>query len=162
MRAVFEQPKHLNAVCYQRLVRTLRPLLVVGAVILSGLALTALWRRAEAGQQVSGLNWVLGACAGLCAAMVCRLTLRFDMRNRRYLEFRDEGLFLSGRGFVNFGRVLDSSISPDPIEPRYTRVRLTYKCGFGGKHWTMLLDDAAQISELRNTLKQRIPRRTAA
>jgi len=158
VRATFEQPKHLNAVCYQRVIRTLRPLLIACAVILSGLALTALWRRAEAGQQVSGLNWVLGASVGLCAAIVCRLTLRFDMRNRRYLEFRDEGLFLSGRGFVNFGRVLDSSISPDPIEPSYTRVRLTHKSGFGRKHWTMLLDDEAQISELRDALEARMPR----
>lgn len=136
----------------------MRPLFIVNALLLSGLVLIGLWRRAEAGQQISGLNWVLGASVGLWAAGLARLALRLDMSNRRYLELRHNAIFLARRGVVALRRFVDWSITPDPVEPRYTRLRLTYKFGFGRKQWTMLLDDQAQISELRRELEARIPR----
>lgn len=161
MRAMFDQPKHLSEVRYQRVVRTVRPLVIVSALLLSGLALIALWRRTEAGQQISTTNWLLGGSVGLWVALGVWLCLRLELRNRHNLEVRENGLLLTGRGGVAFQRFLDWSITPDPVEPRYKRLRLTYKLGFARKQWTMLLDDAAQNSELRDALKKRIPRRTA-
>jgi hypothetical protein len=158
MGATFEQPKHLNAVCSQRLIQAFRPVLVTFAVVLAGLVLVALWRKADAGEHISVLNWVLGASVGLWSAVLVRLALRWELNNLRYLECRDNGLFLARRGFVAFRRFVDWSITPDSVEPRYTRLRLTYKFGFGRKQWTMLLDDQAQISGLRRELEARIPR----
>jgi hypothetical protein len=156
VRAVFEQPKHLSKVRYQRAVRTLRSLIIVSALLLSGLGLIALWRQATAGQQVSTAQWVLAGSLGLWVAVVVWLGLRLELWNRHYLEFRDQGLFLAWRGGVPFHRFLDWSIAPDPVEPRYTRLRLIYKSGPARKRWTMLLDDEAQISELREMLGRRI------
>lgn len=158
MRATFEQPKHLNAVCYQRVVRTVRPLVIVSALLLSGLALIALWRRAAAGAQISATQWVFGGSLGLWVAVIAWLGLRLELWNRHHLEFREHGLFLAGRGGVPFHKFLYWSITPDPVEPRYTRLRLTYKSGFARKQWTMLLDDESQISELRDSLNKALRR----
>lgn len=113
----FEQPKHLNAVCYQRVVRTVRPLVIVSALLLSGLGLIALWRRATAGQQISTAQRVFVGSLGLWVAVIAWLGLRLELWNQNYLEFREHGLFLAVSGDVPFHRFLDWSVTPDPVEP---------------------------------------------
>ena len=159
MNSIFEQPKHLRVVSYQRLVRALQPILFVYGVVISGLVLVALWRRAEAGQQISVLRWMFGATVGLWAAGLMRFAMRLELSRRRYVEFRDDGIFLARRGIVPLRRFVSWSLSPDAVEPRYTRVRLTYKFGVGRKHWTMLLDDDGQIAALRLALSRQIPQK---
>jgi hypothetical protein len=162
MSMTFEQPKHLSVVNYQRLVRTLRPMLLISGTILSGMVLIALWRRAESGEQVSAWRWMAGATVGLLMAALIRVTLLFEKSRRRCIEFRGDGLLLTRRGAIALRRFIAWSLSPDPIEPRYTRLRLTYRFGLGRKHWTMLLDDDAQISELRHALTLQIPQEMVA
>jgi hypothetical protein len=157
MSMTFEQPKHLNVVIHQRAVRDLRPVLLVSGVMLSGLALIGLWRRAESGEQVSAWRWMAGAAVGPLMAVLMRLIPLSGKSRRRCIEFRGDGILLTGLGVVAFRRFVTWSLSPDPIEPQYTRLRLTYRFGLGRKHWTMLLDDDAQISELRLALTLQIP-----
>src|SRR5688572_4939730 len=87
--AMFEQPKHLSLVSHRRVVRALQPMLIVYGVVISGSVLIGLWQRAAAGQRFSILHWIVGATIGLWAASLIRLTLRFEMSRRRYIEFRD-------------------------------------------------------------------------
>ena len=159
MNTIFEQPKHLTAVCYQRLVHAFQPVLIVYGLVMSGLVLMALWRKAEAGQEISILNWMLGATVGLWAAGLIRLAMRLELSRRRYVEFRDGGIFLARRGIVTLRRFVSWSLSPDPVDPCYTRLRLTYKFGLGRKRWSMLLDDDEQIAALRHALSLQIPRK---
>ena len=86
MSTTYEQPKHLRAVSYQRLVRAFQPVLIVYGVVMSGLVLVALWRKAEAGQQISVLRWILGATVGLWAAGLVRFALRLELSRRRHIE----------------------------------------------------------------------------
>lgn len=161
MGTTFEQPKHLSLVRYRRLVRALQPVLIVYGVVISGSVLIGLWRRAAAGQQFSILYWIAGATVGLWAASLIRLALRLEMARRCYIEFRDGRLVLARRGVLALRRFVSWSLSPDAVEPRYTRLRLTYKFGFGRKHWIMLLDDDEQIEELRHALSLQIPQKDA-
>lgn len=162
MSMTFEQPKHLNFVIYQRTVRALQPMLLVSGAILSGMMLIGLWRRAGASEQVSAWRWMAGVGVGLLMAGLIRLSLLFELSRRRSIEFRGGELLLTRRGVVALRRIIAWSLSPDPIEPRYTQLRLTYRFGLGRKHWTMLLDDDAQISELRHALTLQIPQKMAA
>jgi hypothetical protein len=155
----FEQPKHLNVVIYRRLAHALQPILLVSGVILSGMMVIGLWRRAEAGEQVSAWRWMTGAAVGLLSAGLVRLALLFEKSRRRYIEFRGDGLLLAQRGVVAPCRLISWSLSPDPIEPGYTRLGMTYKFGLGRKHWTMLLDDEAQIAGLRHALTLQFPQK---
>lgn len=83
--------------------------------------------------------------------------MRLELSRRRYIEFRDGGIFLARRGTVGIRRFVSWSLSPDSLEPRYTRLRLTYKFGLGRKHWSMLLDDGGEIAALRHELSLQIP-----
>ena len=159
MNKTFEQPKHLTAVCYQRRVHAFQPVLIVHCVVMSGLVLIALWRRAAAGQEISILRWVLGTTVGLWSAGLIRLAMRLELWRRRYFEFRDGGIFLARRGVIALRRFVSWSLAPDPVQPRYSRLRLTYKFGLGRKHWSMLLDDDEQIAALRHELSLQIPQK---
>ena len=156
MDTTFDQPKHLVAVCCLRLVRAFQPILFVYGVVMSTSVLLALWRKSAAGQEISLLHWMLGGSMGLWAAGLTRLGLRLGLSRRRYIEFRDRGIFLSGRGVVAFRRFVSWSLSPDAVDPHHTRLRLTYKFGLGRKDWSMLLDDDEQIAALRHTLSVRL------
>jgi hypothetical protein len=103
-----------------------------------------------------------GAAVGPLNAGLLRLTLLFEKSRRRCIEFRGDGILLTPRGVVALRRFVAWSLSPDPIEPQYTRLRLTYRFGLGRKNWTMLLDDDAQILELRHALASQIPPEKAA
>ena len=161
MRTTFEQPKHLTRVCYRRAVHAFQPVLIVYGIVMSGLVLVALWRQAEAGAEISILRWMLGATVGLWAAGLIRLAMRLELSRRRYVEFRDGGIFLARRGVIALRRFVSWSLSPDPVEPRYTRLRLTYKFGLGKKHWSMLLDDDEQIAALRHALSLQVQQKDA-
>jgi hypothetical protein len=82
-----------------------------------------------------------GAAVGPLNAGLLRLTLLFEKSRRRCIEFRGDGILLTPRG---------------------ARLRLTYRFGLGRKNWTMLLDDDAQILELRHALASQIPPEKAA
>jgi hypothetical protein len=157
MNTTFEQPRHLAAVSYQRVVRAIHPLLIAYGILMSCLVILVLYRRAAAGQEVTSLEWMLGATVGLLAAGLHRLALRLESSGRRYVEFRDGGIFLARRGVVALRRFVSWSLAPDPLEPRYTRLLLTYKFALGRKHWSMLLDDADHIAALRHALSTQIP-----
>jgi hypothetical protein len=157
VKTTFEQPKHLAAVSYQRLVRVLQPLLLAYGFLMSGLVLFVLYRRAAAGQKVTAVEWMVGATLGLWAAGLHRLVLRLEACRRRYVEFRVDGIFLAQRGVVAPRRFVAWSLAPDSLEPRYTRLLLTYKYGLGRKRWSMLLDDPEHIAALRQALSTQIP-----
>jgi hypothetical protein len=162
MNTTFEQPKHLTAVSYQRQVRAFQPLLIAYCILLSCLGLFLLYNRTAAGQHVTWWEWLLGATLGLWAAGAQRLALRLDSPRRRYIEFRNGGMFLAQRGVVALRRFISWSLDPDPLEPRYNRLLLTYKFGLGRKHWSMLLDDAEHIAALRHALSTQIPQKDPA
>ena|SRR6266496_3728136 len=161
MSTTFEEPEHLSEVSYQRVVRAFQPVLILYAVLIPAPVLIALWRRAEAGQHVSVLNWMMGATVGLWAAGLLRLALRFEGSRRRYIQLRDDGLFLARRGVIALRRIVAWSLSSDTVEPRYTRFQVIYRHGFGRKRWSMLLDDDGQISQLRKALESHIPQSNA-
>jgi hypothetical protein len=152
VNTTFEQPKHLTAVSYHRLARAIRPLLIAYGILMSCTVLFTLYLRTAAGQAVTPLEWILAATVGLLAAGLHRLALRFQSSRRRYVEFRDGGIFLAQRGIVALRRFVSWSLDPDPLEPRYNRLLLTYKSGLGRQRWSMLLDDAEHIAELRHAL----------
>jgi hypothetical protein len=161
MTTTFEQPKHLSIVAYQRLVRAVWPMFLVCGGLLSAMLVFGLWRRAVAGEQVSAWRWIAAASVGFLVVGLFWLGLLFESSRRRYVEFRGDRLFLAQRGAVAVRRFITWSMSPDPIEPRYTRLQLVYRFGLGRKRWSMLLDDERQIAELRDALTQ-IPQRDAA
>ena len=161
MITTFEQPKHLSLVSYQRTVRAVWPVFLVFGCILSAMLVFGLWRRAAAGEQVAAWRWIAAAGIGFLQVGLIRLGLLCERSRRRYVEFRGDRLFLAQRGAIAIRRFLTWSLSPDPIEPRYTRLQLVYRFGFGRKRWSMLLDDEKQIAELRDALRQ-IPKRDAA
>jgi hypothetical protein len=162
MTATFEQPKHLNVVTYQRAIRAVWPVFLVCGCILSAMLVFDLWRRAAAGEQVATWCWIVATGIGFFMVGLIRLRLFFERSRRRYVEFRGDKLFLAQRGAVAFRRFITWSLSPDPIEPRYTRLQLVYRFSLGRKRWSMLLDDATQIAELRHALTAQIPQRHAA
>src|SRR5258707_1863901 len=100
MTTVFEQPKHLCALSYRRVVRSLAPGIVIYASLLSALVLLALWNQAAHGEHISTLHFVLGATTGLWVAILVWFRLRFERTRRRYFELRLDGLFIPGRGFI--------------------------------------------------------------
>jgi hypothetical protein len=158
----FEQPKHLNIVTYQRVVRAVWPIFLFWGGLLSSMMVFGLWRRAAAGEHVAGWRWIGAAGVGFLLLGLIHLGLLFERSRRRYVELRGDRFFLAQRGAVAIRRFITWSLSPDPIEPRYTRLQLIYRFGFGRKRWSMLLDDASQIAELRDALTAHIPQRDAA
>ena len=158
----FEQPKHLNVVRYRRVVRAFWPVFLLAGGLTSVLMVFGLWLRAAVGEQVSAWRWAAAAGVGFCQVGLLRLGLVFERSCRRYVEFRADRLFLAQRGAVAVRRFVTWSLSPDPIEPRYTRLKLIYKSGFGRKRWSMLLDDASQIADLRHALTSQFPQREMA
>src|SRR5882672_7615263 len=120
----FEQPKHLNVVTYQRVLRAVWPIFLVGGGLLSAMTLFGLWRRAAAGEQVAPWRWIGAAGVGLSMVGLIRLGLFFERSRRRFVEFRGDRLLLAQRGAVAIRRFITWSLSPDPIEPRYTRLQL--------------------------------------
>jgi hypothetical protein len=161
MSTTFEQSRQLNVVVYKRLLRDLEPVSLAAGVIISGILFVGLWREAEAGKQVAAWCWAASAGIGVLVAGQLRLLLLVNKSSRRYMEFQGDRLFLTRRRPVALRRVISWSLVPDPIEPRYTVLRLTYRFGRGRKHWTMLMDNDAQISELRHALTLRIPQSIA-
>lgn len=157
MSTTFEQPKHLAAVSHQRLIRDSQPLLIAQGILVSCLGLFFLYNRPATGQQVKFWEWTLGATLGLWFVGLHRLALHLESPRRRYVEFRDGGIFLAQRGLVALRRFVSWSIAPDRLEPRYTRLLLIYTFGLGRKRWSMLLDDAEQIAALRRALSTQIP-----
>ena len=91
-----------------------------------------------------------------------RLGLLFERSRRRFLEVRGDRLILAQRGTVAIRRIITWSLSPDRLEPRYTRLQLVYRFGLGRKRWNMLLDDVSEIAELRHALTAQIPQREVA
>jgi hypothetical protein len=102
---------------------------------------------------------MVGATLGLWAAGLQCLALRLESSRRRYVEFRDDSIFLAQRGVVALRRFVSWSLAPDPLEPRYTRLLLTYKFGLTRKRWSMLLDDAEHIAALKHALSIQIPQK---
>jgi hypothetical protein len=121
-----------------------------------------LWRRSAAGEQVSAWRWIAAAGVGFLQVALIRLGLLYERTRRRYLEFRGERIVLGQRGAVAIRRLMAWSLTPDLIEPRYTRLRFVYRFGLGRKHWSTLLDDETQIAELRHALISHIPEKEAA
>ena len=161
MTTTFEQPKHLNVVIYRRVVRAVWPIFLICGGLLSAMMVVGLWHRAVAGEQVAAWRWVAAVGVGFLMVGLIHLGFLFERSRRRYVEFRGDRLFLAQRGGVAIRRFITWSLSPDPIEPRYTRLQLVYRFGFGRKRWSMLLDDASQIVELRFALTAQIPQRDA-
>src|SRR5947207_1411681 len=120
----YEQPQHLNELCYKRAIAILRPVLIGFAVLLSALVLFAQWRRAQTGYPVTILGSVMGATIGVWAAGLCWLALRFEYGRRHAIEFREKGLFLSGRGVIALPRIVSWSLSQDPLDSHYTWLRI--------------------------------------
>lgn len=152
----FEQPKRLNVVLQKRNVRLAYPAFIGMGLLLSAMLLFGTWQKAKMGQHFSPSAWIGLAFIGPLQITALLLMLRF-YSERRYIEFRDNGFYLSSRGNIKLKRIVNWSISPDLIEPRYFRLQIIYKYGFGRKRWTLLLDDHAQVSQLRDGLKERLP-----
>jgi hypothetical protein len=159
MTTTFEQPKHLNLVTYRRVVRIFAPMFTIYGIFLSGMLIFSLWRRAEAGEQVATWRWMAAIGVGFLIPGSLRLNLLYEKSRRRYVEFRGERLFLAKHGVIAIRRFVTWSLSADPIDPRYTRLQLIYRCGFGERRWTMLLDDDSQISKLRYLLTSQLPQK---
>jgi hypothetical protein len=155
----YEQPAHLNEVCYGRALAFLRRLVVILAVIMPACALIAQWGSAATGDRVSVIKSVIGSALGVGGVgLLGWLGLCFETKRRHCLEFRKEGLFLTGRGVITLRRILNWSLAQDSVEPRYTWLRITYKAfGFGRQRWSILLDDSEQTSKLRDALAIHIP-----
>jgi len=158
----FEQPKYLNAVTHQRFVRAVWPIFLFWGGLISAMMLFDLWRRAAAGEQVAPWRWIGAAGVGFLMLGLVRLGFFAERSRRRFVEFRGDRLFLAQCGAVAIRRFVTWSLSPDPIEPRYTRLQLVYRFGLGRKRWSMLLEDAGQIAELKQALAAHIPQRDAA
>lgn len=161
MSTTFEQPKHLNVVTYQRVVRAVWPVFLVWGGLLSGVLVFGLWRRAVAGEQIAMWRWVAGGGLGFLMVGLIRVGLIYEKSRRRYVEFRGDRLVLAQRGVIALRRFVAWSLLPDPVGPKYTRLQLVYRFGFGRRRWTMLLDDERQISELRHALSAEIPQQSA-
>jgi hypothetical protein len=161
MSTVFEQPKHLNVVIRRRLVRAVWPVVLIYCVILSVIILIGLWRKAAAGEPIAIWRWIGAAAIGLLMVGLVYLEVLFESSRRRYVEFRGDKLFLTQRGAIAVRRFVAWSLLPDPTEPQYTRLQLIYRFGLVRQRWSMLLDDKAQISELRHVLTSQIPHRDA-
>jgi hypothetical protein len=159
VNTTFEQPKHLAAVSYRRQVRDFQPLIIAYGILMSCLVLFVLYRRTAIGQQVALWEWLVGATLGLWVVGLHRLALRLESSRRRYVEFRNGGIFLAQRGVVALRRFVSWSLAPDPLEPRYNRLLLTYKFGLGRQRWSMLLDDAEHTAALRHALSTQIPQK---
>ena len=152
MSGVFEQPAHMNAVVYCRLVRMFWPLVLPFALVLSAVCVLGLWFRAAEGEQISTWRWMGAASVGVLMIALMRLKLLLESSRRRWIEFTGDRIVLAHRGAVAVRRFSSWSPSPDPVESRYTHLELTYKFGFGRKRWSMLLDDETQVEELRRAL----------
>jgi hypothetical protein len=162
MTTTFEQPEHLNLVAYRRLVRVCWRIFLPCGALLSALLLIGLWRRAAAGEQVSTWRWLAAASVGFLEVGLIRLGMRCEKSKRRYLEFRGDRLFLSGRGGIATRRFISWSFLPDPLEPRYTRLQLVYRFGLGRQRWSMLLDDNQPLAALGHALMLHLPQSKAA
>lgn len=162
MITTFEQPKHLNDNIYRRTVRMVWPLFLASGGLLSGMVLLKLWLRASAGESVSMGRWIAAAGVGFLSPFGVLLMLRYQRSQRRYLEFRGDKIFLAERGNIARHRFISWSLTPDKLESRFTCLQLVYKFGLGRKRWTMLLEDAAQISELKQVLTLQIPQKETA
>jgi len=162
MTTTFEQPKHLNDVTCQRIIRAVWPIFMVCGCLLSGMMVFGLWQRAAAGEHVTAWRWIAAVGVGFVMVGLFRLQLLFESSRRRYVEFRGDKLFLARRGNIAIRRFVTWSLSSDKIEPRYTQLLLVYRYGFGQKRWSMLLDDDQQIKELRDALTLQIPQQNAA
>lgn len=152
MTTTFEQPEHLNLVAYQRLVRVCWRVFLPCGALLSALLVIGLWRRTVAGEHVSTWRWMAAASVGFLEVGLIRLGFVCEKSKRRYVDFRGDSLFLSGRGAIATRRFISWSFSPDPREPRYTRLHLVYRFGLGRQRWSMLLDDDQQLAALGRAL----------
>lgn len=156
MITTFEQPKHLNDIIYRRTIRAIWPFFLILGGLLSGVVLLKLWLRASAGESVSMGRWIAAAGVGFVSPIGVLFLLRYQRSQRRYMEFRGDKIFLAERGNIARPRFISWSLTPDKLEPHHTCLQLVYKFGLGRKRWTMLLEDAAQISELKQVLTLQI------
>ncbi len=154
----FEQPGSLNRVRHRCVMRALRPLLGIYCIGLSAMVLFGLWRKASSGYAVPPLYWAAGCLSGLLTSGVILLLLRFDTSRRRCISFTEDSFVATQCGLVAFNRLYSWSLTPDSIEPQYTRFQFTYRSGLGQKQWSMLLSDDAQVVSLREILRERLPK----
>ena len=155
MKMRFEEPRHLTALHYKRVIAAVWPALIVYGAILSALVLFKLWRLSSTGQHVALWNWLGGIVVGPLAIILLRFAWSRAAAKHRWIEFRQERLFLSDGGSLKLRRVLGWSLTADKLDSTRTQLKITYKFGFARHCWSMLLDDAAQISELRHALAAR-------
>ncbi len=174
----FEQPKHLKEVQYRRQVRKLGLGMIMLSAIVTLFTLLLYCINAWTNQPAPRRSWIIILAIGPLYWAVFRALLWFQLRSGRFLEFRNDRIFLSSKGEYSTWIINRWSLAPDALDPRITLLRISLspfgirrtelkagKGGFlttpfllpGGARWSMLLDNPEEIARLREELSVRCP-----
>jgi hypothetical protein len=148
----FEQSRRLREIESRRMIVALRPFAIKVGAAYSGLIVAGAILRSFSGERVPVGSWLLAMAVGPVATGGLLFSVWALRWQRRWIELRDHELFLSGVGWIGFGKILSWSLLPDRSDPSHTRLVVVRKFGRGRDRWSMLLDDEAQIGALRNVL----------
>ena len=173
----FEQPKHLKEVQYRREVRNLGLVMIMFLVIVTFSTLFLYGINSWMDQPTPKRSWIILAICPFCWAAF-RAVLWFQARSRRFLEFRNDRIFLSSKGEYPIQAVTGWSFAPDILNPAFSVLRISVSYpGFWmkeirrrkraifttplhsrpGERWSMLLDNPEEIARLREELSIRCP-----
>lgn len=154
----FDEPRHLTALRYRRLIDDFWAGFVVCGVMFSTTVLAVLYRQAMAGRHIPDWKWVGAIAIGPFVVVLFGCAGRLTgATERRWIELQDERVRFGKSGSIKCKRVLRWSLTPDKRDPKQVQLKVTYKFGLGRNHWTMLLNDAAEIAKLRDALVARFP-----
>ncbi|MCB1276532.1 hypothetical protein [Prosthecobacter sp.] len=165
-----DEPIHFNWVRYEHLIQALHGKITLAAVLVSGLVLLMLGRRAERGEYISPERWLCGAGAGWFIAWMVRLALFTFLAAPRFVRFMPGRICLSGLGSLRPEHILhwkmDRGVSLDSSEKACTRLEICCRWFWWERRWAMFLNDVTQADLLHQLLKTRlaakskVPRRT--
>ena len=122
---IFEQPKHLNEVQYRKNIRVLGYALIL--IFLGNLFLASIIVRFEAGagHPVRIKPLISLPLVHLLWWVAVRTLLWFQARSRRFLEIRDDRIFLSSKGEYPIQAVTEWSLTPDRLDPAFSVLRIS-------------------------------------
>ena len=151
---IFEQPKHLNGIHFEKASAGMRLMMAWAALTLSFMTISTILMETKPGGPVRALS-LLGVAAFTSLIFVMdgwvdRRKLRRQLACPRHLEVRPDGLFLSGVGLVHFDRLQWWSLRADNFHVGVTRLLISHQTDC----WPMSLDNEDQISKLRSTLSK--------
>lgn len=145
----FEQSRRLREIQSRRMVVALRPFATKLGAVYSGLMVAGSILRSFSGEHVPVVSWLASMAVGPVATGGLLFSVWALRWQRRRIEFRDHELFLSGVGWIGFGKILSWSLLPDRSDPSHTRLVVVRKFGRGRCRWSMWMDDETQIASLR-------------